>query len=73
MIELINTIFDFGVKIMWDLHQLTGLSYAVINALIFLIIQPSLIILFFILWRCEKKKQKLRFKKVQTSFKGYFF
>jgi len=56
--ELINTIFDLGVKIMWDLADTTGLSYKEINAIIFLIIQPSLIILFFILWRCEKKKNK---------------
>ena len=58
MKELINTIFDLGVKIMWDLTHITGLNYKQINAIIFLIIQPFLIILFFILWRFEKKKNK---------------
>tara|TARA_A100000164_G_C21838275_1_gene738826 strand:- start:789 stop:971 length:183 start_codon:yes stop_codon:yes gene_type:complete len=54
--ELINTIFNLGVKIMWDLTKITGLTYQEINAIIFLIIQPALIILFFILWKYEKKK-----------------
>ncbi|MAV61571.1 MAG: hypothetical protein CMQ83_04370 [Gammaproteobacteria bacterium] len=56
MKELINTIFNLGVKIMWDLTKITGLTYQEINAIIFLIIQPALIILFFILWKYEKKK-----------------
>tara|TARA_Y100000768_G_scaffold274984_1_gene210653 strand:- start:773 stop:952 length:180 start_codon:yes stop_codon:yes gene_type:complete len=56
MKESINSIFDICVRLMWDLAELTGFSYKEINAIIFLIIQPVLIILFFILWRYQKKK-----------------
>lgn len=33
-----------------------GFSYYLANIIIFVIIQPSLILLFFILWRIEKRK-----------------
>jgi len=33
-----------------------SLGYQIVNLLIFMFIQPSLILLFFILWRREKKK-----------------
>ena len=36
-----------------------GHGYYLANLIIFVILQPSLIILFFILWRIEKKKNKL--------------
>ena len=35
-----------------------GLGYMLANILIFVIIQPSLILLFFILWRIEKRKNR---------------
>ena len=33
----------------------TGLGYETTNILIFVIIQPGLIIIFYLLWRSEKK------------------
>ena len=33
-----------------------GLGYYLANLMIFVILQPGLILLFFILWRLEKKK-----------------
>ena len=33
-----------------------SLGYQIVNLLIFMVIQPSLILLFFVLWRREKKK-----------------
>ena len=36
-----------------------GHGYYLANLIIFVILQPFLIILFFILWRIEKKKNKL--------------
>ena len=33
-----------------------GFGYYLTNILIFVIIQPALIVLFFILWRIEKRK-----------------
>ena len=35
-----------------------GFGYYLANIIIFVIIQPSLILLFFILWRKEKRKNK---------------
>ena len=35
-----------------------GYGYYLANILIFVILQPGLILLFFILWRLEKKKNK---------------
>ena len=35
-----------------------GFGYYLANILIFVILQPALIILFFILWRIEKSKNK---------------
>jgi len=35
-----------------------GYGYYLANILIFVILQPALILLFFILWRLEKKKNK---------------
>ena len=35
-----------------------GYGYYLANILIFVILQPALIILFFVLWRLEKKKNK---------------
>ena len=37
--------------------ELTGLGYEAANILIFVIIQPGLILLFYFLWRYEKKKR----------------
>tara|TARA_B100000963_G_scaffold56823_1_gene44858 strand:+ start:2809 stop:3003 length:195 start_codon:yes stop_codon:yes gene_type:complete len=59
--QLINDFFDWCVSVL----QLIGGSpgeygygYELANILIFVILQPGLILLFFILWRLEKKKNK---------------
>ena len=38
--------------------NITGMGYNLANIVIFVIIQPALIILFFVLWRREKRKNK---------------
>ena len=35
-----------------------GFGYYLVNIIIFVILQPALILLFFILWRKEKKKNQ---------------
>ena len=35
-----------------------GFGYYLANIIIFMILQPALILLFFILWRIEKRKNK---------------
>ena len=56
--ELIDFIFKICVILLVDLAELLGLSYEALNIIIFIIVQPALIVLFFILWRIEKRKNK---------------
>ena len=54
---MINEFFLFCVKILEIIGDATGMGYELANIVIFVIIQPGLIILFFILWRKERKKK----------------
>ena len=54
----VDTIFKICVYILVDLADLIGISYEAINIWIFIVIQPLLIVIFFVLWRKEKKKNK---------------
>ena len=55
-IDWIDAVFRVCVNVLVDLSELVGISYEAINIWIFIIIQPTLILLFFILWRIEKRK-----------------
>ena len=54
--ELIDFVFKVCVIVLVDLANLIGISYEAINIIIFVFFQPALILLFFILWRKERKK-----------------
>ena len=54
--ELIDFIFKICVIILVDLANFLGISYEAINIIIFIFLQPGLILLFFLLWRNERKK-----------------
>ena len=54
----VDTIFRVCVYILVDLSEIMGISYEAINIWIFVIIQPLLILIFFILWRKEKKRNR---------------
>ena len=54
--ELISYLFQLCVNVMYLLADLTNTTYKEINAIVFLILQPGLVALFFLLWRYEKKK-----------------
>ncbi len=59
MIDLLNWFWGVCISILQVLGGSPGefgLGYMVVNILLFVIIQPSLILIFFILWRKEKKK-----------------
>ena len=56
--ELIDFIFKVCVIVLVDLANLVGISYEAINIIIFVLLQPALILLFFILWRKERRKNK---------------
>ena len=57
--ELIDFIFKICVIVLVDLANLIGISYEAINIIIFIFLQPALILLFFILWRKERRKNKV--------------
>ena len=56
-VNWIDTVFRICVYILVDLADLIGISYEALNIWVFVIIQPLLIILLFILWRREKNKK----------------
>ena len=56
---MINNFFLFCVKVLEIIGDTTGMGYELANIVIFVIIQPGLILLFFILWRKERRKNKV--------------
>ena len=55
---MINDFFNWCVYVLEVIGNITGMGYELANIVIFVILQPALILLFFILWRVEKKKNK---------------
>ena len=55
---MINDLFNWCVLVLEIMADLTGMSYELINILIFVILQPLLIMVFFYLWRRETKKYR---------------
>ena len=56
MSEMTKWFFLECVNFMRLLASYTNTTYQEINVIIFIILQPTLILLFFILWRIEKSK-----------------
>jgi membrane protein DedA with SNARE-associated domain len=56
--EILDFIFKVCVIFLVDLAEILEISYEAINIIIFVILQPLLIIILFILWRKEKRKNK---------------
>ena len=59
---MINDFFNWCVWVLEVIGNVTGMGYELANIVIFVILQPALILLFFILWRIEKRKNKSPFK-----------
>ena len=57
--ELIDFVFKVCVIVLVDLANLIGISYEAINIIIFVFLQQALILLFFVLWRKERRKNKV--------------
>ena len=55
---MINDIFNWCVLVLEIMAEYTGMSYELINILIFVILQPLLIIIFFYLWIRERHKKR---------------
>ena len=61
MEDLVRVVFNQCVYVLQVLGGRPGeygFGYELANLLIFVVIQPGLILLFFILWRKEKKKKR---------------
>ena len=55
---MINQFFNWCVYVLEVVGNVTGMGYELANIVIFVILQPSLILLFFILWRKEVRKNR---------------
>ena len=57
---MVNNFFNWCVYILEVIGDITGMGYELANIVIFVIIQPLLILFFFILWRKEINKNKIK-------------
>ena len=57
---MVNNFFNWCVYILEVIGDVTGMGYELANIVIFVIIQPLLILFFFILWRKEINKNKIK-------------
>ena len=55
---MINDFFNWCVLFLEYMAEYTGMSYELINILIFVILQPLLILIFFYLWLRERQKYR---------------
>jgi hypothetical protein len=54
---MIDQFFLWCVWVLEVIGEVTGMGYELANIVVFVILQPGLILLFFILWRFEKKRK----------------
>ena len=54
---MIEDIFNYCVYILEVIGEFTGMGYFLANIVIFVIIQPLLIVIFFVLWRYERNQR----------------
>ncbi len=57
---MINDFFYWCVYVLEVIGAVTGMGYELTNIVIFVILQPALILLFFVLWRKEVNKKELK-------------
>ena len=53
---MIDQFFLWCVGVLEVIGEVTGMGYELANIIIFVILQPGLILLFFILWKIQKNK-----------------
>jgi len=57
--DFLEYLFDIAVIVLRFLGAGTQEGYEIANIVIFVFLQPALIILFFLLWRNEKNKKRI--------------
>ena len=55
--DIVSEVFTTCVQFMYFVCGLTGISYEALNIWLFIIIQPALILAFFLLWLRERSRQ----------------
>ena len=60
---MIDQFFLWCVSVLEVIGEVTGMGYELANIVIFIFLQPGLILLFFILWRNQKNKNN-KYKKI---------
>ena len=55
---MIHDFFNWCVRALEVIGEFTGMGYELVNIVIFVIVQPTLILLFYALWKKEKNKNK---------------
>jgi hypothetical protein len=55
---MINDFFNWCVWVLEVIGDFTGMGYELANIVIFVILQPALILIFYILWKRERKRSK---------------
>jgi len=63
---MIDQFFLFCVFVLEVIGEVTGMGYELANIVIFVILKPGLILLFFILWRNQKNKNN-KFKRISLQ------
>ena len=58
---MIDQFFLWCIWVLEIIGEVTGMGYELANIVIFVILQPALILIFYILWRREKKKNSFLF------------
>ena len=58
--RMISDFFNWSVLVLEVIGDFTGMGYELANIVIFVFLQPGLIIIFYFLWQKEKKKNKLK-------------
>ena len=58
--RMISDFFNWCVLVLEVIGDFTGMGYELANIVIFVFLQPGLIIIFYFLWQKEKKKNKLK-------------
>lgn len=66
--DVVNSLFWLCVEIMQWLCALTGISYEALNIWLFVIIQPAMIIVLFVLWMRARKSTHILHREL-TSVK----
>ena len=63
---MIDELFLFCVFVLEVIGEVTGMGYELANIVIFVILQPGLILLFFILWRNQINRNN-KYKKIYNQ------